>query len=80
MAIAVLAGQLELNVMIPMMAYNMLQSVGIFTNALRELDVRCVRGITTNLGRCKLYVQSTVSQATALNPYIGYAGRSKGTA
>ena len=72
-AMAVQAGQLELNVMMPTMAYNVLQSVTILTNALRELDVRCVRGITANVARCEWYAQSTVALATALNPYIGYA-------
>jgi aspartate ammonia-lyase len=72
-AMAVQAGQLELNVMMPTMAYNVLQSVGILTNALHELDVRCVRGITANVARCEFYAQSTVALATALNPYIGYA-------
>jgi aspartate ammonia-lyase len=72
-AMAVQAGQLELNVMMPTMAYNVLQSVSILTNALRELDVRCVRGITANVARCEWYAQSTVALATALNPYIGYA-------
>jgi aspartate ammonia-lyase len=72
-AMAVQAGQLELNVMMPTMAYNVLQSVTILTNALRELDVRCVRGITANVARCEWYAHSTVAMATALNPYIGYA-------
>lgn len=72
-AMAVQAGQLELNVMMPTMAYNVLQSVSILTNALRELDERCVRGITANVARCEFYAQSTVALATALNPYIGYA-------
>jgi aspartate ammonia-lyase len=72
-AMAVQAGQLELNVMMPTMAYNVLQSVSILTNALRELDTRCVRGITANRARCEWYAQSTVALATALNPYIGYA-------
>ena len=72
-AMAVQAGQLELNVMMPTMAYNVLQSVAILTNALRELDMRCVRGITANVARCEWYAQSTVALATALNPYIGYA-------
>jgi aspartate ammonia-lyase len=72
-AYAVQAGQLELNVMMPTMAYNVLQSVSILTNTLREFDERCVRGITANEKRCELYAQSTVSLATALNPYIGYA-------
>jgi len=72
-AYAVQAGQLELNVMMPTMAYNVLQSVTILANMLREFDERCVRGITANEKRCELYAQSTVSLATALNPYIGYA-------
>jgi aspartate ammonia-lyase len=72
-AMAVQAGQLELNVMMPTMAYNVLQSVAILTNMLRQLDERCVRGITANQARCEFYAQSTVALATALNPYIGYA-------
>jgi aspartate ammonia-lyase len=72
-AYAVQAGQLELNVMMPTMAYNVLQSISILANMLREFDQRCVRGITANEKRCELYAQSTVSLATALNPYIGYA-------
>ena len=72
-AMAVQAGQLELNVMMPTMAYNVLQSITILTNMLRQLDERCVRGITANRARCEFYAQSTVSLATALNPYIGYA-------
>ncbi len=72
-AYAVQAGQLELNVMMPTMAFNVLQSVSILANMLREFDERCVRGITANDKRCELYAESTVSLATALNPYIGYA-------
>ncbi|AFL88968.1 aspartate ammonia-lyase [Terriglobus roseus DSM 18391] len=72
-AMAVQGGQLELNVMMPTMAHNVLQSITILTNSLRELDHRCIRGITANADRCAFYAQSTVSLATALNPYIGYA-------
>jgi aspartate ammonia-lyase len=72
-AMAVQAGQLELNVMMPTMAYSVLQSITILTNMLRQLDERCVRGITANRARCEFYAQSTVALATALNPYIGYA-------
>ena len=71
-AMAVQAGQLELNVMMPAMAHNVLQSVSILTNTLRELDLRCVRGITANRERCEFYAGSTIALATALNPYIGY--------
>ncbi len=72
-AYAVQAGQLELNVMMPTMAYNVLQSVTILGNMLRQFDQYCVAGITANEQRCQTYAQSTVSLATALNPYIGYA-------
>jgi aspartate ammonia-lyase len=72
-AYAVQGGQLELNVMMPTMAYNVLKSITILGNMLRQLDVYCVRGIMANEQRCQTYAQSTVSLATALNPYIGYA-------
>jgi len=72
-AMAVQAGQLELNVMMPTMAYNVLQSITILTNMLRQLADRCVKGITANEKKNAFYAQSTVSLATALNPYIGYA-------
>jgi aspartate ammonia-lyase len=71
-SMAVQAGQLELNVMMPAMAHNVLQSITILTNTLRELDQRCVRGITANRERCEFYAGSTIALATALNPYIGY--------
>lgn len=72
-ALAVQAGQLELNVMMPTMAYSVLMSVTIMRNMLRQLTEFCVKGITVNEERTRHYVQSTVSLATALNPYIGYA-------
>jgi aspartate ammonia-lyase len=72
-AMAVQAGQLELNVMMPTMAYSVLQSITILTNMLRQFNEKCIAGITANESRCNFYVQATVSQATALNPYIGYA-------
>ncbi|HEV2697449.1 MAG TPA: lyase family protein, partial [Terriglobales bacterium] len=72
-AMAVQAGQLELNVMMPTMAYSVLQSITILTNMLRQLTEKCIAGITANENRCNFYVQATVSLATALNPYIGYA-------
>jgi aspartate ammonia-lyase len=72
-ALAVQAGQLELNVMMPTMAYSVLQSITITTNMLRQFTDKCIAGITANDKRCNFYVQATVSLATALNPYIGYA-------
>ena len=72
-ALAVQAGQLELNVMMPAMAYCVLMSIAIMTNMLRQLTESCIKGITVNEKRTQYYVQSSVSLATALNPYIGYA-------
>jgi len=72
-AMAVQAGQLELNVMMPTMSYSVLQSITILTNMLRQLTEKCIVGITANEKRNTFYAQSTVSLATALNPYIGYA-------
>ena len=72
-ALAVQAGQLELNVMMPTMAYSVLMAITILTNMLRQFTEFCVKGITANEERCETYAQSTVSLATALNPYIGYA-------
>jgi aspartate ammonia-lyase len=71
-AMAVQAGQLELNVMMPAIAHATLESITILTNTLRELDVHCVRGITANKQRNAFYASSTIALATALNPYIGY--------
>lgn len=72
-AMAVQAGQLELNVMMPTMAYSVLQSITILTNMLRQFKEKCIDGITANEKRCHFYLEASVSLATALNPYIGYA-------
>jgi aspartate ammonia-lyase len=72
-AFAVQAGQLELNVMMPTMAYSVLQSITIMTNMVKVFTEKCISGLTANEKRCNFYAQSTVSVATALNPYIGYA-------
>jgi aspartate ammonia-lyase len=71
-AYAVQGGQLELNVMMPTMAYSVLQSITIMTNMVKVFTERCVEGLTANERRCNFYAQSTISLATALNPYIGY--------
>jgi len=71
-AMAVQAGQLELNVMMPAIAHATLESITIFTNTLRELDLHSVRGIKANKERNAWYASSTIALATALNPYIGY--------
>ena len=72
-ALAAQAGQLELNVMMPTMAHNTLQSIHILTTTLRQLDLHCIQGITANRDRCQHFAQTTIALATALNPLIGYA-------
>jgi aspartate ammonia-lyase len=72
-AMAVQAGQLELNVMMPVMAYNLHQSIEILKNALRAFIDRCVVGIVADADRCRRYAESSMALATALNTHIGYA-------
>ena len=71
-ALAVQGGQLELNVMMPTMSYNVMQSITILTNMLKVFNDKCIAGLTANQKRNAYYAESTVSLATALNPYIGY--------
>ena len=66
------AGQLELNVMMPVIAYKLLDSMHILTNAVIVLTTRCVEGIEADAERCRAYAERTMGLATALNPYIGY--------
>ncbi len=72
-AMAVQAGQLELNVMMPVMAYNLHHSIEILKNALRAFIDRCVVGIVADADRCRRYAESSMALATALNTHIGYA-------
>ena len=72
-ALAVQAGQLELNVMMPAMAWNVLHAIEILKNTCRVVAQRCVAGITANRETCERYAYRTPSIATALNPVIGYA-------
>ncbi len=66
------AGQFELNVMMPVINHNLLHSMKILTNALNIWNEKCLKGITANPDRCKEYAQKSVSNATALNPLLGY--------
>jgi aspartate ammonia-lyase len=72
-ALAVQAGQLELNVMMPLMAFEVLFSIEILKNFLPVFTAKCIRGIEADRGRSKAYYISSPSLATALNPLIGYA-------
>lgn len=66
------AGQLELNVMEPLIAYNLFTSIDILRRACRTLGERCVAGITANRERCRQYVEDSIGLVTALNPVLGY--------
>ena len=72
-ALAVQAGQLELNVMIPVMAFNLNFSATILGKALGVLCDKCVSGITANADRCRDYAERSLGLATALNAFVGYA-------
>jgi fumarate hydratase class II len=65
-------GHLELNVFVPLMARNLLQSVALLASASRLLAEKCVDGIEANREACERYAELTLSAATALNPYVGY--------
>jgi aspartate ammonia-lyase len=72
-AMAVQAGQLELNVMMPAMSWNVLHCAEILKNTMRALATKCVDGIIAKEERCRYYANVTIAIAAALNPYIGYA-------
>jgi fumarate hydratase class II len=65
-------GHFELNVFVPLLARNLLQSIKLLASASRLLDEKCVAGIEANREQCESYAELTLSAATALNPYIGY--------
>lgn len=71
-ALANQAGQLELNVMMPVMAFNVLFSLRILANMCRTLAKRCVDGIEADSKKCLNYAYSSMALATALAPHIGY--------
>jgi fumarate hydratase, class II len=65
-------GHFELNVFVPLMARNLLDSIGLLASATRLFAERCIDGIEANREVCERYAELTLSAATALNPYIGY--------
>ncbi len=71
-ALGAQAGQLELNVMMPVMAHNLNWSFTLLTNAARVFAERCVAGITADAARCRYYLERSSSLATMLNPIVGY--------
>ncbi len=66
------AGQLQLNVMEPVIAFSLFTSLGYMTNACYTLQTKCVEGITANEVECKRMVMNSIALVTALNPLLGY--------
>ena len=71
-AFAAQAGQLELNVMMPLIAYNLIHSIEILGNTIDSFSDRCLAGITARRDRCLSYAESSLALVTALNTHIGY--------
>lgn len=76
-SMATQAGQLELNVMTPVIVYNLHFSIQILTNYLPVFRKRCIEGITVNEKKCSDYLEKNPSLATMLSPYIGYLEAAK---
>lgn len=72
-AFAAQAGQFELNVMMPLIQYKLLDSILILTNAVRIFHEKCISGLTVNAARCWNYATRSLGIVTVLNPIIGYS-------
>jgi fumarate hydratase class II len=66
------AGNFELNVMLPVIARNLLESIHLIANVTRVFADRCIAGIQANVDRCREYAESSPSIVTPLNHYVGY--------
>jgi aspartate ammonia-lyase len=66
------AGQLELNVMMPVIAFNLLFAMEILTNAVAKLTSACIDGIVAHPEKCRSYLEGSLGLATVLAPHIGY--------
>ncbi len=71
-SLAVQAGQLELNVMMPLVAHNLLQSLQILPNAIGAFTAKCVAGVSADAERCRRYAEATPALATILDTVCGY--------
>ncbi|MEN8730298.1 MAG: class II fumarate hydratase [Desulfuromonadales bacterium] len=67
-----LSGNFELNVMMPMMAHNLMQSIDLLTNAIDQFDERCLQDLAADHERCESLVEESLAMCTALAPVIGY--------
>lgn len=66
------AGQLELNVMMPIIAHNLLEALSVLRSGILAFREKCVEGLSANEQVCSSYAERTLALATLLNPYIGY--------
>ena len=71
------AGQLQLNVMEPVLTYAIMESMQLLSNAMDTLREKCIDGITANEAHCREMVLHSIGIVTALNPYIGYKNSTK---
>jgi aspartate ammonia-lyase len=71
------AGQFELNVMMPVLIFNLVQSISIMRGAFHSFNELCLKGITVNEGRMRRYVDESIGVITAISPHIGYEMSSK---
>lgn len=71
-ATAGMAGQLEINVMMPVIAYTLLQAIELLSNALPILVTKCIEGIEANEERCKQLMEASLALVTGLSPSMGY--------
>jgi fumarate hydratase class II len=67
-----LSGNFELNVMMPLIAYHMLQSIRLLANAIDNFSNRCIKGLEANRERCEEMIEKSLALATALTSKIGY--------
>ena len=71
------AGNFELNVMLPVMAYNLLQSIQLLGAATQNFTAKCIAGVTANEARCEAMIEQSLAMCTALAPEIGYDAAAK---
>jgi fumarate hydratase class II len=71
-ALGAQAGNLELNVMLPVMAFNLLQSIKLLINGIGNFTEKCLKGLEANEGRCQELVEQSLALCTPLAPEIGY--------
>jgi aspartate ammonia-lyase len=70
--LAAQAGQLELNVMMPLISWNLTFSLELLKNCVQKFTESCIKGITANEERCRRYLEDSLGLVTVLAPYIGY--------